>query len=190
VIAVIFVMLIFVPVVAVMIMGLSKKKAAHNDIDNPLGVPTHRRTYVKKQLANPSEHSMEGNILDLNTHIVEELNCLDDGIDICTYTREELAKATDNFTTKVGQGVSGFVYRANLPGNRMGAVKRAINLDPKLFKQELSVLLRLPRHPHLVDLIGLCLQAGMLLFPLQYLHEYRLFEVCNFRGVLSSCFIK
>jgi hypothetical protein len=42
---------------------------------------------------------------------------------------DELKNATDNFTTKVGQGASGFVYRAKLPGNRLGAVKRATNLD-------------------------------------------------------------
>eukprot|EP00253_Pinus_taeda_P012032 PITA_12032 len=118
--------------------------------------------------------------MDISTHTAEV------GIDIRTYTMEELANATDNFTTKVGQGVSGFVYRAKFPGNKLGAVKRATNLDPNLFKQELSVLLRLPRHPHLVDLIGLCLQPGERILVFEFISSGNLYDRLHKNQGLTS----
>lgn len=145
-----------------------QKKAAQNDI------------------SKPSENSLEVEIIDLRTHTMEELSSLEEGTEICTYTKEELAKATDNFRNKVGQGASGFVYRANLPGNRIGAVKRATDLDPKLFKLELSVLLRLPRHPHLVDLIGLCLQEGERMLVFEFISNGSLYDRLHTARGLAS----
>ncbi|KAH9293437.1 hypothetical protein KI387_041360 [Taxus chinensis] len=84
----------------------------------------------------------------------------DNPIHIRTYAMWEVLKATDNFTNKVGEGGFGVVYRVNLEGNSIGAVKRAtkrgIN-NQQIFKEELSVLLRL-NHPNLVNLIGLCFE--------------------------------
>lgn len=37
----------------------------------------------------------------------------------------EMLQATDNFSTKVGQGAFGEVYRAHLENNMVGGVKRA-----------------------------------------------------------------
>lgn len=142
------------------------KKAPCDDNGKDSDILTH----TAGQLASPSGNSLEVEITDISTHTVEV------GIDIRTYTMEELANATDNFTTKVGQGVSGFVYRAKFPGNKLGAVKRATNLDPNLFKQELSVLLRLPRHPHLVDLIGLCLQPGERILVFEFISSGNLHD--------------
>jgi hypothetical protein len=117
------------------------KKASHNDNDNDLETGTDIRAYTTGQVANPGGNILEVGIKDIRTHTVEELNSLEEGIDIRTYKMEELANATNNFTTKVGQGVSGFVYRANLPGDRMGAVKRATDLDPNLLTSRTSCIL-------------------------------------------------
>lgn len=163
------------------------KKAFHKDNGNDLGAGNiDIRKHTTGQLTKPSGNSLEVGIIDIRTHPVEDLNCLEEGIGIRTYTREELADATANFSTKVGQGVSGFVYRANLPGNRIGAVKRATDLDPNLFKGELSVLLRLPRHPHLVDLIGLCLQAGERILVFEFISSGSLYDRLHKNKDLTS----
>lgn len=199
VIVIVFIVIAKVFIVIAIVMRLLKKKAAGNPRDictypveqlaNPRGnffeVSIHPQTYATEKPANPIGNYLEMELIDLRSHTVEELN-LEEGIGICTYTREELANATDNFTTKVGQGVSGFVYRANLPGNRVGAVKRATNLDPTLFKQELSVLLRLPRHPHLVDLIGLCLQAGERILVFEFTSKGSLYDRLHTERGLAS----
>jgi len=163
------------------------KKASQNDNGNDLGAGSiDIHSYRTAQLANPGGNSLEVDIIDIRTHTVEELNSLEMGIDIRTYTMDELKNATDNFTTKVGQGASGFVYRAKLPGNRLGAVKRATNLDTDLFKQELSVLLRLPHHPQLVDLIGLCLQADERILVFEFVSSGSLYDRLHKNKGLTS----
>lgn len=54
--------------------------------------------------------------------------------------------------------------------------KRATDLDPILFNQELSVLLKLPRHPHLVDLIRLCLQLGERILVFEFISNGSLYD--------------
>lgn len=161
------------------------KKAFHNDSGNDSRAGN---IDILKQTAGQHGNPLEVGIIDIRTHPVEDLSCLEEGIGIRTYTREEIADATDNFRTEVGQGVSGSVYRANLPGNRIGAVKRATNLDPYLFKGELSVLLRLPRHPHLVDLIGLCVQAGERILVFEFISRGSLYDRLhkNNKGTLTT----
>eukprot|EP01018_Ginkgo_biloba_P000792 Gb_24068 [translate_table: standard] len=98
--------------------------------------------------------------------------------EICTYTVHELAKATDNFTTIVGEGGFGTVYCAKLGDNRIGAVKRAKILgmrDSAVFKEELSVLLRL-RHPCLVNLIGLCSAGGEQILVFEFIPKGSLYD--------------
>lgn len=161
------------------------KKVFHNDTGNDSRAGN---IDILKQTAGQHGNPLEVGIIDVRTHPVEDLSCLEEGIGIRTYTREEIADATDNFGTEVGQGVSGSVYRANLPGNRIGAVKRATNLDPYLFKGELSVLLRLPRHPHLVDLIGLCVQAGERILVFEFISRGSLYDRLhkNNKGTLTT----
>eukprot|EP01018_Ginkgo_biloba_P000793 Gb_24069 [translate_table: standard] len=101
----------------------------------------------------------------------------EDALDnICTYTMQELAIATDNFTTKVGEGGFGTVYRACLADKRIGAVKRATRSrkqDPAVFNEELSLLLRV-RHPYLAPKSCIATVLVKVLYSKlteQYLHE-------------------
>eukprot|EP01018_Ginkgo_biloba_P010847 Gb_36539 [translate_table: standard] len=97
---------------------------------------------------------------------------------IRTYTVEELAKATDGFQTKVGEGGFGAVYRADLGGNQIGAVKRATRMglrDLHASQEELSMLLRL-RHPNLVNLIGLCFERGEQILVFEFISNGSLYD--------------
>lgn len=128
---------------------------------------------------------------DLSTYTTDESsnptgNHLEEPIGIRTYTKEELANYTNHFSTEIGKGMSGFVYRADLPGGRVGAVKRATNLDCKSFNQELSVLLRLPRHPNLVDLFGLCLEEDERFLVFEYIANGSLFDRLHKNKGLAS----
>jgi len=99
-----------------------------------------------------------------------------------TYLVRDLIVATNNFSDSnlVGEGGFGRVYRADLGGNRIGAIKRLLKVDSTLFGEELSILLRLPRHPNLVNLLGICADPGMLLFRISERH------VCYFNETLND----
>uniref|UniRef100_A0A0C9S8N7 non-specific serine/threonine protein kinase n=1 Tax=Wollemia nobilis TaxID=56998 RepID=A0A0C9S8N7_9CONI len=105
-------------------------------------------------------------------------NIPDSLVGLRTFTREKLAKATNDFTDIIGEGGFGAVYRANLEGNRTVAVKRATKTrirDQKLFEEELSVLLRI-RHPYLVSLIGFCFEREEQCLVFEFVPQGNLYD--------------
>lgn len=94
-----------------------------------------------------------------------------------TFSLKQLKAATSNFKTKVGEGGFGVVYRAKLQDGRLVAVKRATFgvSDPHLFRQELSVLLRL-RHEKLVNLLGFCCEKGEQILVFEFINNGSLYE--------------
>lgn len=95
-----------------------------------------------------------------------------------TFTLLQLERATKNFTTKVGEGGFGTVYRANLRGGVEGAVKRARKRQGNhqaWFMEELSLLLRI-HHPFLVNLLGFCAERGEQILVFEFARNGSLFE--------------
>lgn len=93
-----------------------------------------------------------------------------------TYRVGDLILATNNFSDVLGEGRFGCVYRADLGGNRMGAVKRLRQVDSTLFGKELSILLRVPRHPNIVNLLGICSDPDNQMMVFEYVANGTLFS--------------
>lgn len=84
------------------------------------------------------------------------------------YAYKELQKATSNFTTLLGQGAFGPVYKADMSSGEVLAVKVLSNNSrqgEKEFQNEVLLLGRL-HHRNLVNLVGYCADKGqhMLLY--------------------------
>ncbi|KAL7218105.1 hypothetical protein ACSBR2_011391 [Camellia fascicularis] len=81
---------------------------------------------------------------------------------ILEYTYKDLQKATCNFTTLIGQGAFGPVYKAQMLTGEMVAVK-VLATDSKQgakeFQTEVMLLGRL-HHRNLVNLVGYCAEKG------------------------------
>ncbi|KAG7031386.1 Calcium/calmodulin-regulated receptor-like kinase 1, partial [Cucurbita argyrosperma subsp. argyrosperma] len=94
------------------------------------------------------------------------------------YSFKDLQKATGNFTSVIGQGAFGPVYKATLPSGETVAVKvLATNSKQgeKEFQTEVMLLGRL-HHRNLVNLIGYCAERG----------EHMLVYVYMSKGSLAS----
>ncbi|XP_043690422.1 calcium/calmodulin-regulated receptor-like kinase 1 [Telopea speciosissima] len=78
------------------------------------------------------------------------------------YSYKDLQKATHNFTTVIGQGAFGSVYKAQMPTGETIAVK-VLATDSKQvgkeFQAEVLLLGRL-HHRNLVNLVGYCAEKG------------------------------
>ncbi|CAN0915522.1 Calcium/calmodulin-regulated receptor-like kinase 1 [Linum grandiflorum] len=78
------------------------------------------------------------------------------------YSYKDLQKATSNFTTVIGQGAFGSVYKAQMPAGETVAVK-VLATDSKQgekeFHTEVMLLGRL-HHRNLVNLVGYCSEKG------------------------------
>ncbi|PUZ62063.1 hypothetical protein GQ55_4G328000 [Panicum hallii var. hallii] len=85
----------------------------------------------------------------------------------CEFSSSELECATENFSSslKIGEGGFGCVYRGTLR-NMAVAIKvlKPDNLQGQSqFEQEVAILSRV-RHPHLVTLLGACLESSTLVY--------------------------
>ncbi|MBA0736130.1 hypothetical protein Gogos_009704 [Gossypium gossypioides] len=86
---------------------------------------------------------------------------------------EELATATDNFTTRIGSGGLGTVYKGVLPDESVVAVKRITNLGvegKKDFCTEIAIIGNI-HHINLVKLKGFCLQGKQRFLVLEYMNK-------------------
>ncbi|KAL9252138.1 Calcium/calmodulin-regulated receptor-like kinase 2-like protein [Drosera capensis] len=83
----------------------------------------------------------------------------------------DIQKATQNFTTMLGQGSFGPVYKAKLPTGDVVAIK-VLASDSKQgeeeFQTEVSLLGRL-RHRNLVNLVGYCVDKGQHMLIYEYM---------------------
>lgn len=78
------------------------------------------------------------------------------------YAYKDIQKATENFTTILGQGAFGPVYKATMPSDGVAAIKVLASdshQGEKEFQTEVSLLGRL-HHRNLVNLIGYCVDKG------------------------------
>ncbi|XP_031499639.1 calcium/calmodulin-regulated receptor-like kinase 1 [Nymphaea colorata] len=81
---------------------------------------------------------------------------------ILKYSYRDLQKATRNFTTLIGQGAFGPVYKAQVPSGETVAVKvlaENSKQGEKEFETEVVLLGRL-HHRNLVNLVGYCTEKG------------------------------
>ncbi|CAN0841325.1 Calcium/calmodulin-regulated receptor-like kinase 2 [Linum grandiflorum] len=81
---------------------------------------------------------------------------------VARYSYKDIQKATQNFTTSVGQGSFGVVFKAVLPSGETYAVKvlaSSSKQGEKEFQTEVCLLGRL-HHRNLVNLIGYCVDKG------------------------------
>ena len=76
------------------------------------------------------------------------------------FSYKETRRATTNFTTIIGQGGFGTVYKAQFGDGLIAAVKRMNRISEQAedeFCREIELLARL-HHRHLVALRGFCMQ--------------------------------
>ncbi|GMY31490.1 calcium/calmodulin-regulated receptor-like kinase 1 [Fagus crenata] len=92
---------------------------------------------------------------------------------ILEYSYKDLQKATHNFTTLIGQGAFGPVYRAQMSTGETVAVK-VLATDSKQgekeFQTEVMLLGRL-HHRNLVNLIGYCAEKGQHMLLYVYMNK-------------------
>lgn len=90
---------------------------------------------------------------------------------ILKYSYKELQKATQNFTTTLGQGSFGTVYKAIISTGEVVAVKVLANNSKqgeREFQTEVSLLGRL-HHRNLVNLLGYCVDKGQRILVYQFM---------------------
>ncbi|PKH74740.1 hypothetical protein CRG98_050047, partial [Punica granatum] len=88
------------------------------------------------------------------------------------YTYAELKKATRNFREEIGRGAWGSVYKAVLPGERVGAVKRLMesNQGEAEFLAEVSTIGKL-NHMNLIETWGYCAEGKHRLLVYDYMEH-------------------
>ncbi|KAK6154387.1 hypothetical protein DH2020_008635 [Rehmannia glutinosa] len=96
---------------------------------------------------------------------------------ILEYSYKDLQKATDNFTTLIGQGAYGPVYKAQMSGDTVAVKVLATDSKQgeKEFQTEVMLLARL-HHRNLVNLVGYCSEKN----------QHMLIYVYMSRGSLAS----
>ncbi|XP_027154653.1 calcium/calmodulin-regulated receptor-like kinase 2 [Coffea eugenioides] len=90
---------------------------------------------------------------------------------IPTYSYKDIQRATQNFTTILGQGSFGPVYKAVMPAGEVVAVKVLASNSKqgeKEFHTEVSVLARL-HHRNLVNLVGYCVDKGQRILVYEFM---------------------
>ncbi|XP_021855707.1 G-type lectin S-receptor-like serine/threonine-protein kinase At5g35370 isoform X3 [Spinacia oleracea] len=89
------------------------------------------------------------------------------------YDYEELREATDNFSTQIGSGGFGAVYKGKLPDKSVVAVKKITNLGvegKREFCTEIAVIGNI-RHVNLVKLKGYCVEGNQRLLVYEYMNH-------------------
>jgi interleukin-1 receptor-associated kinase 1 len=89
-----------------------------------------------------------------------------------TFSYEELAAATGNFSAAnlLGQGGFGYVHKGVLPGGRVVAVKRLKSdsgQGEREFQAEVDIISRV-HHRHLVSLVGHCIAGARRVLVYQF----------------------
>ncbi|WOL12326.1 calcium/calmodulin-regulated receptor-like kinase 2 [Canna indica] len=110
--------------------------------------------------ANPSKQIMAKRNGQWNVHQNKDLFASLSGIP--RYSYKDIQKATQNFTTVLGQGSFGPVYKATMPAGELVAVKVLAsdsNQGEKEFQTEVLLLSRL-HHRNLVNLVGYCIDKS------------------------------
>lgn len=116
-------------------------------------------------------HKMNNDPIEVPDEISEEDTFLENisGMPI-RFSYKDLQEATDNFTTKLGQGGFGSVYQGVLKDGSRIAVKQleGIGQGKKEFRAEVSIIGSIHHH-HLVKLKGFCAQGKHRLLVYEYM---------------------
>nr|CAD1838739.1 unnamed protein product [Ananas comosus var. bracteatus] len=89
------------------------------------------------------------------------------------YSYKETKKATDNFSTEIGKGGFGTVYKAQFSDGSIAAVKRMNKVSKQgeeEFCREMELLARL-HHRHLVSLKGFCVESNERFLVYEYMEN-------------------
>lgn len=94
------------------------------------------------------------------------------GFSQSTFTYEELAMATDNFSPAnlLGQGGFGYVHKGVLPNGKRVAIKQlkaGSGQGEREFQAEVEVISRV-HHRHLVSLVGYCISGSQRLLVYEF----------------------
>ncbi|CAK7356693.1 unnamed protein product [Dovyalis caffra] len=95
-----------------------------------------------------------------------------------TFTYEELAMATDNFSSAnlLGQGGFGYVHKGILPNGTVVAIKQlksGSGQGEREFQAEIEIISRI-HHRHLVKLIGYCITGSRRMLVYEFVTNYTL----------------
>ncbi|BAT83196.1 hypothetical protein LR48_Vigan03g002900 [Vigna angularis] len=90
---------------------------------------------------------------------------------ILKYSYKEIQKATQNFTSILGEGSFGTVYKAVMPTGEVVAVKMLAPNSKQGEKEFLTEVLLLGRlhHRNLVNLLGYCVDKGQLMLVYEFM---------------------
>jgi len=99
---------------------------------------------------------------------------------------EDIIEATEDFDIKycIGTGGYGSVYKAELPGGKIIALKKLHTLEAEnptfdmSFKNEVKILTEI-RHRNIIKLLGFCLHKRCMFLIYEYMERGSLFSVLN-----------
>ncbi|KNA19949.1 hypothetical protein SOVF_056750 [Spinacia oleracea] len=123
------------------------------------------QSLLQKQVVENSVTGVTSEILANARYISEAAKSGTQGIPACrAFSMEELKDATKNFDTSalMGEGARGKMYQGTLPNKTLVAI-RCLSLSNKFTTRNLKLrldLLAKLRHPHLVCLMGHCIETG------------------------------
>ncbi|MCD7456320.1 hypothetical protein HAX54_031273 [Datura stramonium] len=103
------------------------------------------------------------------------------------YSYNETKKATNNFSTTIGQGGFGTVYKAEFKDGSVAAVKRMNKVSEQAedeFRREIELLARL-HHRHLVALRGFCIERHERFLMYEYMPNGSLKDQLHSRSPIS-----
>jgi len=108
------------------------------------------------------------------------------------YHYKDLQKATSNFTTILGQGSFGPVYKAVMATGEVVAVKVLASdsrQGEREFQTEVALLSRL-HHRNLVNLVGYCVEKGQRILIYEYMSNGSLARLLYGKGDIFLYFCK
>ncbi|KAM6549332.1 hypothetical protein CsatB_021008 [Cannabis sativa] len=136
---------------------------------NGLGTSTDFSASLSNSVVNQGSESLPKNSLFSWNHQNKDRIASVSGL--LRYSYKDIQRATENFTTILGQGSFGPVYKATMATGEIIAVK-VLASDSKQgereFQTEVSLLGRL-HHRNLVNLVGYCVDKGQRMLLYQFM---------------------